>query len=168
MCKIDIVNGFKLREVASTKDYRDYVIEYLNDGQLISNKCCGIRVANPEELRKIRKNLLLSRIETLGIQMEHLEGVKPTEQVVVLGAINDFKMIIEDIPNSTNKNVTIEFLESGLYVCQHEFKNLNLQKIEKIRQSMIDFTTYNLRQVQQCRVITMPDFSYLLEQIVEN
>lgn len=167
MCEIDIVNGFKLRKVAETKDYQDFIIEYLNDGELIT-ACSGVRVTKPEELRKIRKELLLSRIETLDIQMETIEDVNATEQIVVLGAINDFKLDIEDIPDSENKNVIVEFLESGLYVCQHKFSNISIQKIEKIRERMIDFTRYNLKQVQQCRVICLPDISYMLEQIVEN
>lgn len=164
MIKESIANGFKLRLVEETKRYKDYIIEYLKDGDFLFEGECKVRVTSPEELNELRRQLLLERVEKLGIKMDMIEGINASSSV--LGVINDFK--IRRTLKGEKKSWVIEFLESGIYVSQYEFKKLNKRKLRKIKQSLMDSTRYNLAQVQQCRAICLPDFAYLLDQIVEN
>lgn len=164
MKKNNIANGFKLRLVEENQKYQDYVIENLKDGDFLSERKRKIRVTSPEELKELRRQLVLERVKILGTKMDLIEGINSSTSVI--GVINDFKIIRK--VKEGEKLWVIEFLESGLCVGQYEFKKLNKRKLKKIKFSLMDNTRYNLAQVQQCRAICLPDFAYLLEQIVES
>ena len=163
------ITGFKfdpiLNKVRGKELLKGLKVEYLEDGKVIAREI----FQNIDEIQKERlsQQLLEQSIMNLCLRKNWTESKKLSKKNKVLGVVNMFKIDILKEHENGKKDIRVEFLKSGSYFSESDFKFLSDSDIEKIRNILSDNTAYNLTVDKQCNAVTWLDLIAVINGIVE-
>ena len=160
------ITGFEFNfdnsEQIERRDEFPLQIDYFENGKKIFSEYLGT-VTNVE-LRRIQERLLESVMVNQDIYDSWEEAKKFTNRNRILGVANMFRMDVINGNSDKTCDIKIAFIKSGYRITTSTITNISKEKLEEIKELLVDNMKFNLTCTQQCNAVTYLDILAVIER----
>lgn len=163
------ITGFYLRPKFRRLGKKELIggleIDFLEKGSVILTE--KFDLMDKKILDKIQEQLL--EIVSMNLITADVEKCsKISKETKRIGVINMFKIEITEENEDATVNINIIFLKNGYFFLESTFKNVTEKKLEKIRDFLVDNTTYNFTCDKQCRAVDVLDMIAIINHKLQS